>query len=151
MSHATQATSANAQAMHPQNTGENAYNEKDSTHNDSMLQIANIFMNKTASMSFLELQGANGRKFHFGENTMKQILLPEHTSQNQNTSSFANNLLKRIHLQKIFIQPGVFVCVYPYTQSTCVLLPNSRICLCRRSKLIAGNRCVENVRTDTKH
>jgi hypothetical protein len=74
-----------------------------------MLQIANIFMNKTASMSFLELQGANGRKFHFSENIMKQILLPEHASQNQNTSSYANNLLKRIHLQKIFIQPGFSV------------------------------------------
>jgi len=71
-----------------------------------MLQIANIFMNKTASIAFLELQGANGRKFHFGENTMKQILLPDHSTQNQNTSTYASNLLKRIHLQKIFIQPG---------------------------------------------
>jgi len=72
-------------------------------------------MNKTASMSFLELQGVNGRKFHFGENIMKLILLPEHTSQNQNTSSYANNLLKRIHLQKIFIQPGFSVCFVSYS------------------------------------
>ena len=109
MSHAAQAMNANAHPMHPQNPGEGAYTENAGTHNDSMLQIANIFMNKTASMSFLELQGANGRKFHFGENIMKLILLPDHTSQNQNTSSYANNLLKRIHLQKIFIQPGFSV------------------------------------------
>jgi len=63
-------------------------------------------MSKTASIAFLELQGANGRKFHFGENVMKQILLPDHSTQNQNTTSYASNLLKRIHLQKIFIQPG---------------------------------------------
>jgi len=31
--------------------------------NDNMLQIANIFMTKSASISFLELQGVNGRKF----------------------------------------------------------------------------------------
>jgi len=109
MSHAAQAANANAHAMQPQNPGEGAYTENAGTHNDSMLQIANIFMNKTASMSFLELQDVNGRKFHFGENIMKSILLPEHTSQNQNTSSYANNLLKRIHLQKIFIQPGFYV------------------------------------------
>ena len=37
---------------------------------------------------------------------MKQILLPDHSTQNQNTTSYASNLLKRIHLQKIFVQPG---------------------------------------------
>ena len=42
-------------------------------------------------MAFLELPGANGRKFYFGENTMKQILLPDHSTQNQNTSSHASN------------------------------------------------------------
>jgi len=113
MSHAAQGAQTNAQTMHQQYPGEGGYAEKAGAPNDSMLQIANIFMNKTASMSFLELQGVNGRKFHFGENIMKKILLPEHTSQNQNTSSYANNLLKRIHLQKNFIQPGLFVCLCP--------------------------------------
>ena len=74
--------------------------------NDNMLQIANIFMTKSASISFLELQGANGRKFHFAENTMKQILLPEYAAQGQSSAATASQLLKRIHLQKIFIQPG---------------------------------------------
>ena len=114
MSHTAQA--ANSQAAHLQNPPENTPNDKGGAHNDSMLQTANIFMNKTASMSFLELQGANGRKFHFGENIMKQILLPDHASQGQSTSGYANNLLKRIHLQKIFIQPGL--CVH-----VCVLCP----------------------------
>jgi len=117
MSHAAQ--TANTQNANLQSPPENAHHDKGDTHNDSMLQIANIFMNKTASMSFLELQGVNGRKFHFGENIMKQILLPDHASQSQSTSGYANHLLKRIHLQKIFIQPGlsrvcnrcvVFVC-----------------------------------------
>jgi len=71
MSHAAQGMNAHPHAMHPQNPGEGANTENAGTHNDSMLQIANIFMNKTASMSFLELQGVNGRKFHFGENIMK--------------------------------------------------------------------------------
>jgi len=105
MSHAAQ--TANTQNANLQSPPENAHNDKGDSHNDSMLQTANIFMNKTASMSFLELQGANGRKFHFGENIMKQILLPDHASQSQSTSGYANHLLKRIHLQKIFIQPGL--------------------------------------------
>jgi len=127
MSHAAQA--ANVQAANLQNPPENAYNEKGDTHNDSMLQTANIFMNKTASMSFLELQGANGRKFHFGENVMKQILLPDHASQSQSTSGYANHLLKRIHLQKIFIQPGfcVHVCVFVLS-SMHVLVLKTTLC-----------------------
>jgi len=73
---------------------------------DSLLQIANIFMMKTASIAFLELQGTNGKRFHFTENIMKQILLPEYAAQGQTHASVASLLLKRIHLQKIFIQPG---------------------------------------------
>jgi len=106
MSHAAQQPMMNAPVAHPSKQSDNAPNDLGGSHNDSMLQIANIFMNKTASIAFLELQGANGRKLHFGENTMKQILLPDHSTQNQNTSTYASNLLKRIHLQKIFIQPG---------------------------------------------
>jgi len=113
MSHAAvaQNTAAGGAAHHAQNTNSADQNnpehpDRGGGHNDSMLQIANLFMTKTASIAFLELQGANGRKFHFGENIMKQILLPDHSTQNQNSSSYASNLLKRIHLQKIFIQPG---------------------------------------------
>jgi len=73
--------------------------------NDNMLQTANIFMSKTASIAYLELQGVNGRKFHFAENTMKQILLPDYATHSQNNSA-VTDLLKRIHLQKIFIQSG---------------------------------------------
>jgi len=93
-------------APNPHEQAEHVASEKVGSRNDSMLQIANIFMSKTASLAFLELQGANGRKFHFGENTMKQILLPDHSTQNQNANGYASNLLKRIHLQKIFVQPG---------------------------------------------
>jgi len=71
-----------------------------------VLQIANIFMSKTASIAFLEMRGANRRKFQFNENIMKQILLPDHITQNQNTTSYTINMLKRIHLQKIFMQSG---------------------------------------------
>jgi len=74
--------------------------------NDSMLQISNIFMTKSASIAYLELQGTNGRKFHFAENIMKQILLPDYAAQGQTHATVASQLLKRIHLQKIFIQPG---------------------------------------------
>jgi len=89
-----------AQATHGAEQNDHEQTDKSGGHNDSMLQIANIFMSKTASIAFLELQGANGRKFHFNENVMKQILLPDHSTQNQNTASYASNLLKRIHLQK---------------------------------------------------
>ena len=112
MSHVAQpqqpgvAGGGHAQSGHNGDNNDHAQGDRSGAHNDSMLQIANIFMTKTASIAFLELQGANGRKFHFGENIMKQILLPDHSTQNQNTSSYASNLLKRIHLQKIFIQPG---------------------------------------------
>jgi hypothetical protein len=114
MSHAVQAPQhpgANGSVHHTQSThgaeqNDHEHTDKSGGHNDSMLQIANIFMSKTASIAFLELQGANGRKFHFNENIMKQILLPDHSTQNQNTANYASNLLKRIHLQKIFIQPG---------------------------------------------
>jgi len=82
-------------------TGDDSY----AYSNDNMLQTANIFLTKTASIAFLELQGAHGRKFYLPENTMKQILLPEYASQAQGSTA-GNQLLKRIHLQKIFIQPG---------------------------------------------
>ena len=80
--------------------------ERTGYYNDSNLQTANIFVTKTASIAFLELQGVNGRKFHLSENVMKQVLLPNHENQNQNTTSIGSSLLKRIHLQKIFIQQG---------------------------------------------
>jgi len=84
--------------------------ERTGYYNDSNLQTSNIFLSKTASIAFLKLQGVNGRKFHLSENAMRQILLPNHENQNQNTTSLGSSLLKRIHLQKIFIQqvkPGV--------------------------------------------
>jgi len=84
-----------------------ATQDKTNYYNDANLQISNLFLTKTASIAFLELQGANGRKFHLSENVMRQILLPYHANQNQNTTSLAGSLLKRIHLQKIFLQPGV--------------------------------------------
>lgn len=80
--------------------------DKNNLQNDCNLQVANIFLTKTASIAFLELQGANGKKFHLSENVMRQVLLPEHANQNQSTASFTSGLLKRIHLQKIFIQQG---------------------------------------------
>jgi len=71
-----------------------------------MLQIANVFMTKSSSIAFLELQGTNSRKFHSAENIMKRIILPECAAQGQTHATAASKLLKRIHLQKIFIQPG---------------------------------------------
>jgi len=93
-----------------------ATQDKTNYYNDANLQISNLFLTKTASIAFLELQGANGRKFHLSENVMRQILLPDHANQNQNTTSLAGSLLKRIHLQKIFIQPGVY-CEHTPTQN----------------------------------
>jgi len=93
MSHVVQPQQANgnAQTNNQQKGNEIVQGDNSASHNDSMLHIPNIFMTKTASMAFLELPGANGRKFYFGENTMKQILLPDHSTQNQNTSSHASN------------------------------------------------------------
>lgn len=79
---------------------------KEQINTDAMLQKSNIFMTKTTSMAFLEVQGPEGRKFFFSENKMKQILLPTYTSQNEHNSAIGSNLLKRIHLQKITIQGG---------------------------------------------
>lgn len=37
---------------------------------DKRVRTCSVFLNKTASIAFLELQGANGRKFHLSENAM---------------------------------------------------------------------------------
>jgi len=105
MSHLPQNAQADSQQGYDNNANK-PDGDKNGPYNDSMLQIANIFLTKTASLAFLELQGVNGRKFHLGENIMKQILLPDHNANNQSSGNFAGNILKRIHLQKIFIQPG---------------------------------------------
>ena len=65
-----------------------------------------IFMTKEASMAWLELQGVNGRKFVVNENAMRHIIFPEHMIKADGQMSEVSNLLRRIHLQKIFIQVG---------------------------------------------
>jgi len=73
---------------------------------DKSIRTSSIFASKTASIAFLELQGVNGRKFHMPESVMRNILLPEYSSRNQHAIQESNNLLRRIHLQRVVIEPG---------------------------------------------
>lgn len=99
----------NPQQGYQDETKENSHSagqERTGYYNDANLQSSNLFLTKTASIAFLELQGINGRKFHLPETVMRQILLPDHANQNQNSAAMAGSLLKRIHLQKIIVQQG---------------------------------------------
>lgn len=73
---------------------------------DRRIRSCSIFMNKTASIAFLEMQGANGRKFHLSENAMRSVLLPEYSNQNQHVLNDSSNLMRRVHLQRVSIEPG---------------------------------------------
>lgn len=73
---------------------------------DKSIRTSTIFASKTASIAFLDLQGANGRKFHLPESVMRNILLPDYSNRNQHGMQESNNLLRRIHLQKVMIEPG---------------------------------------------
>lgn len=57
-------------------------------------------------MAFMELQGVNGRRFVLNENNMRQIMLPDTPDNSHNVLNAANNMLRRVHLHRMFIEPG---------------------------------------------
>jgi len=88
--------------------GSNQHPPDEGTSNavDKNTRSSSIFMSKTASCAFMELQGSNGRKFHMSEGVMRNVLLPEHTIHNIHGVSETNNLLRRVHLQRVSIETG---------------------------------------------
>jgi hypothetical protein len=65
-----------------------------------------IFVSKTASIAYLDIQGANTRKFNLSDIITRQIFLPDHLNKNPHAIQVSNNLLRRIHIHKISIAPG---------------------------------------------
>ena len=61
-----------------------------------------LFFEKSASMSLLEVNGPNARKFHVSENVMRRVLLGESSQQKDN----AGSLLRRVHLQLVLLGEG---------------------------------------------
>lgn len=70
------------------------------------LQQCSVFMERACSIAFLDLQGSNGRKFAVTEAATRQIFLPDYMNRNKSQVQTSNNILRRIHIQKIFVQPG---------------------------------------------
>lgn len=73
---------------------------------DNTIRTSTIFMSKTASIAYLELQGVNGRKFYTNENAMRSILLPAANSKTAMGVQEGNNLLRRVHVHRVVIEAG---------------------------------------------
>jgi len=70
------------------------------------IRTCSVFLSKTASIAFLEMQGVNGRKFHMNENVMRSIMLPDFSTKSQQVIQESNNLLRRIHLHRVVVEGG---------------------------------------------
>ena len=73
---------------------------------DNETYSRSIFMTKTASMTWLDLQGVSARKFSVNEMAMRNIILPEHLLQADSGLAHSNNILRRVHLQSIEVEAG---------------------------------------------
>ena len=73
---------------------------------DQEVHTRSLFMTKTASMAWLDLQGTAARKFCMTQNVMRKILLPEHATKNEAYISDANNMLRRVHVQRLTVECG---------------------------------------------
>lgn len=62
-----------------------------------------IYLEKSASMQLLEINGQNARKFLVPEATMRKILLSE---QHQHQQQQAGTLLRRVHLHRVLLAAG---------------------------------------------
>ena len=60
------------------------------------------FLEKSASMQLLEINGQNARKFSVPEATMRKILLSDQQHQQQH----AGSILRRVHLHRVLIAAG---------------------------------------------
>jgi len=70
------------------------------------VRTCSVFVSKTASIAFLEMQGVNGRKFHMNENVMRSIMLPDFSTKSQQVIQESNNLLRRVHLHRVVVEAG---------------------------------------------
>ena len=101
MSHAGQ----QAQHTHTVNTtGSTVIPEETSISN--ALNITSVFLTKTASIAYLDIQGPSALRFNMNDSVTRQIFLPEHFSKNTGSVNLSNNILRRIHINKIFVAPG---------------------------------------------
>lgn len=73
---------------------------------DKQVLKRTIFLSKTASMTWLELQGVNGRKWCLTEPAMRSILLPEYLNKRDTNMSSSNNIIRRVNLQNMYIDVG---------------------------------------------
>ena len=79
---------------------------EDPAATDNETYRRSIFMTKTASMTWLDMQGLQARKFTMNELAMRNIILPEHLLANDHGMADSNNVLRRIHLQKVLVESG---------------------------------------------
>lgn len=77
-----------------------------SESNENEVYHRSLFMTKTASMAWLDLQGVSSRKFTMNELAMRNVILPEHMQSSDTALSESNNILRRVHLQSITVEPG---------------------------------------------
>ena len=73
---------------------------------DNRVLSRSIYLTKCSSLSWLEHQGPPGRTFNINESSMRNILLPAHMNKRDDAAAASNNILRRIHLQKMFIEAG---------------------------------------------
>lgn len=73
----------------------------DSTASHAILRRS-LFFEKSASMTLLEVNGPNARKFHMTEDKMRRVLLGEASQQKENSGS----LLRRVHLHRVLLGEG---------------------------------------------
>ena len=87
--------------------------DDDSKHDESAVSgISNvsnkctIYLSKTASIAYLDVQGSSALKFNIIDSVTRQIFLPEHFSKNKSSLQLSNNILRRIYINKIYIDAG---------------------------------------------
>lgn len=73
----------------------------DSTASHAILRRS-LFFEKSASMTLLEVNGPNARKFHMTEDKMRRVLLGEASQHKENSGS----LLRRVHLHRVLLGEG---------------------------------------------
>lgn len=103
MSHAAQIVGGNAA---PKKEGSGTESAIRDMSIPTSMNTASIFMSKTASIAYLDIQGSSALKFTLGESVTRQIFLPEHFAKNSGAVQISNNILRRIHISKIFIAQG---------------------------------------------
>lgn len=81
-------------------------NSSDGSDVDKQVMKRTIFLSKTASMTWLELQGVNGRKWCLSELVMRNILLPDYLNKRDTNTSIANNMIRRVNLQSMYVDVG---------------------------------------------